>query len=462
MAEITLDTTLWDLYQLDGGNDEDVWLVYAVPIADIQMVKGIPPTRTFTYQSPLLPAHDKDVLAREFLQMGPQLLAFIAGNMPLILFDLDPVPEERTACNSKSSSKRRHQLDAHGVYDRLSPTQRPALKFVSEPADVLNMCTPKTKVAQVNPMDCMNILPQLVPPASHYKVLSKRTLALSGLPTPATTVVDPQLTIHGLSDNKAVATDVIRMMQLVEARKLPFVLKLPQSLSGQGTFLVRNEEERSACIEVLEPEMHRMLNQITPANIHLNPCSFLMQEMLSGEAVAISFFVTRSGKAVFNACCHQILDNEGNWEGGLVDYCAQDGLSKTYETIMNKVACYLHKNRYWGPVGADIITDDNGQQLIIDMNVRVSGSHPLGALRGFFQKRGLNVATLLFPFVVNGTRDDFGEAFSEELQEGRLVINAWIHMRDEKTSMSTITLAAEDHKELNLLTARIKKWEIVE
>ncbi len=66
-------------------------------------------------------------------------------------------------------------------------------------------------------------------------------------------------------------------------------------------------------------------------------------------------------------------------------------------------------------MGADIMTDADGRQLVIDLNVRVTGSHSLGALRGHFARLGLNVATTLSCLMLRLTRDEFQEEFREEL-----------------------------------------------
>lgn len=455
MAEITLNRTLRDLYQLDGGNEEDdIALVYVVPIAEIHMSKGITPSRKYMYQSPSLPTNDSDVLAREFLQLVPQLFGFIAGDMPLYMFDLDSTTEETFT----KLGPRQYRLDAERVFSRLNPGQRPRHTFVASPDHVKVSST--TRIVQVNPMDCMEKLPQLIPSDDHYRVLSKRSLAKSGLPTPESTVVDLELDLDQISDENAVEDEVWRVTTIIEEEQTPFVLKLPQSLSGQGTFLVRNEADRVDAARLLHPELRRMMSQVTAENIHLQPCSIIMQEMVPGEAVAVSFFVTRSGRAVFNACCGQLIDDEGGWGGGFIDYNAQDHLAKVYGDTVDMVATFLHENSYWGPVGIDVMADADGRQLVIDLNVRVSGSHPLGVLRGFFQQRRFDLATLLFPFVVRGTRDAFEEAFGAEVQAGNLVIIGWVHMRDRKTSMSTVILADKDGESLRKLMTRVKEWEI--
>ena len=106
------------------------------------------------------------------------------------------------------------------------------------------------------------------------------------------------------------------------------------------------------------------------------------------------------------------------------------------------------------------MTDKEGRQVVIDMNVRVTGSHPLGALRGHFGLRGLNVAVLFFPLMLKLTWEEFERKFKEELHFGGLVINAWVHMQGGKTSMTTATLAAEDKEKLNEFVERVRAFKM--
>jgi ATP-grasp domain len=455
-APIVLDTTLRDLYASEGG-DEEIILVYAVPIAEVQMAAGIPLSKNFTYQSPVCPTNDSDTLARQFLQLLPQLFGFVAGKMPLVMFDLDHTAEEESLVLD-SGSRPPHQADAHRVFDRLAPLQRPELTFVQKPSDI--KFDPNSRFAIVNPMDCLLPLPHLVDPEAHYEVLSKRGLALSGLPTPDTEVIDTVLGPAQLSDHDLVDFEVQRMLARARARPLPFVLKTPQSSSGRGTFLVRNEPARAAALRILEPETRRMLCQITAHNAHLRPCSLILQSLAPGEAVALSLFITKSGCAIFNACCAQLVDAEGKWGGGCCDYREQDALRVRYAETADKLGAYMHKMGYWGPLGADIMTDPEGRQMVIDMNVRVTGSYSLGVLRGHFGRRELNVAVLFFPLMLRLTQDKFEAEFKDELHFGSLVVNAWVRMRNGKTSMTTVTLAAEDKDKLNEFVERVSVFKV--
>ena len=454
---IVLDTTLRDLYTCEGGG-EDIILAFAVPTAEVQMAAaGIPLSKKFTYQ---FPTDNGGFSARKFSQLVPQVFAFVAGKMPLVIFDLDQNAEDsRVLINSES--RRPHQADAHHVLDRLTPLQRPELTFVEKPSDI--KFGPNSRVAIINPMDCLLTLPHLVDPEAHHETNSKRGLALSGLPTPDSEIIDTVLGPAQISDHELVDFEVQRMMSRISARQPPFVIKLPQSRSGRGTFIVRNDADRTDAIRILEPETKRMLSQINDSNAHMSPCSLILQSMIRGEAVALSLFITKSGRPIFNACCSQLVDNDGNWGGGFCDYRNQEALRARYAETAAKLGAYLHKMGYWGPVGADIMTDANGRQLVIDLNVRVTGSHPLGALRGHFMRLGLNVATFLAFSMLRLTKDEFEEEFREELLRfGSIVVNAWFHQKDGKTSMAAVTLAAEDKEKLNELVERFNKFKIAE
>ena len=457
---VVLDTTLRELYSSEQPDDQNIVLVYALPTA-VQTTSALPLSSKFAYQSPLATTTESDELARLFLQVVPQLFGFIAGKMPLILYDLE---EEEAAVLGDSHHhpfERDHQNDARRVLEQLSPLQQPELNFVAKPDDII--LPPGTKIAVVNPMDCMLHLPHLVDPESHYEVLSKRFLALSGLPTPKSEVVDTEVQPHQTHDEALVNSEAARMISPIFDRRVPFVIKLPQALSGQGTFLVRTELDRQKALKALEVEVKRMLGHINDSNVHLRPCSLVLQELVPGEAVALSMFVTKTGKAIFTSCCPQIVDHTGHWGGGFISYKQQDHLERLYAGTVDKLANYLCRKGYQGPIGADVMTDEHGRQLIIDLNVRVTGSHPLGFLKTHFSlNRNLHEAVLFFPLYLQCTRDTFDEVFEQELRDGSLIINAWCHDRHRKSSITAITLAAEDSERLGDFIEKMNLYKVPE
>ena len=458
---VKLDTTLQELYSLERVDDQNIVLVYAVPTADVQMTSAVPLSTKFAYQSPLATTTDSDELARLFLQVVPQLFGFIAGKTPLILYDLEQDEAAGMDTASANSITRAHQNDAFRVFEALSPSQRPELSFVTKPEDIV--LPSGAKIAVINPMDCMLHLPHLIDPESHYDVLSKSGLALSGLPTPDSEVVETVLQAYQTHEEALIRSESMRMIATVSERRVPFVVKMPQALSGQGTFLIRSEPDRQNALETLEVELKKMLRQLNESNTHMRPCSLVLQDMIPGEAVALSMFVTKAGEAIFTSCCPQIVDPNGHWGGGFISYKQQNHLEKLYAGTTNKLAKYMHQKGYHGPIGADVMTDAQGRQLIIDLNVRVTGSHPLGFLKTHFSvERNLHEAVLFFPLFLKCTRDTFDEIFEQELQDGSLIVNGWCHKRDGKSSITSIILVAEDSGKLEGFIKRVNLYKVSE
>lgn len=457
---VILDTTLKDLYALDGTLDRGLVLVYAVPTADVQMSSGIPLSSKFVYQSPLSHCHDGDELARLFLQVVPQLFGFIAGNMPLILFDLDPNDQEHLA-NTPRGPQRPHVVDALQVFEGLIPQQRPQTTFVANPGHI--DLSPGVGIAITSPMDCLLDLPHDVNPEAHYQCLSKRALASSGLPTPNSVVIDTGIQPHQVHDAECIKAEVSRMLEPILERTLPFAVKMPQALAGQGTFLIQTEAARQKAVETLAKEIERMLREVNDDNKHLYTCSLVIQDLIDGETAALSFFVTKAGRVVFICCTEQIMDSIGHWGGAFISYSQQDDYQKRYVTILEQMARYVHEKGYRGPMNADVMTDPHGRQLIVDLNVRAAGSHPLGLLRNHFSiQRGLHKAVLLFPLYLKGTKDEFQWAFEEEFRAGSLIICGWCHDRVGIDSISCLILAAETKEKLDTFIDAVNQHKLPE
>ncbi|KAI4112385.1 MAG: hypothetical protein LQ345_006459 [Seirophora villosa] len=419
MADSVLDTTLKDLYRDGEGEDPSILS---------QSVR-------YAYQSPNVLFHDPDSLGRLYLQLIPQWFAFVAGAMPLVMFDLD---------HAKGGTQS-HRDDAYRTFEQLTYTQRPQLVFVEQPSDI--KLPVGAKIAVLNPMDCLLTLPHTVNPDAHYDLLSKRSLALSHLPSPASAVIDTILRAGEVYENRALEAEVDRMMEAVHARAcpFPFVAKVPQSLSGEGVFLIRDELERQHAVQVLKRELKRWLTLMQQSKAQMLGTSIVLQELIIGENVALAFFVTRKGRAIFSSCCQQLVDPHGRWEGGSISYAEQDRYQAKFARILEQLGNYMHRKGYYGPVGADGITDEEGRQFIIDMNVRVIGSHPLGYLKTHFSvERGLNEAVVLFPLFLDCRREAFEKIFEQQFQAGTIIAPAWCHDKEGTTSITTIIVAAED------------------
>ncbi|KAF9886580.1 hypothetical protein FE257_011352 [Aspergillus nanangensis] len=438
---VTLDYTLHDLYALDN-DQEDVWVVYAyAPPPNIPIAPSTPPLTRFPVQSPVCPVMNKEELAQSVFHVTAQRFGFCSGPMRIVIFELGP-------------NHSRYQTDLSHVFSQLSPSQRPIPMYTHHPKD-LTLSSPNSRLAVTVPLDWLTHLPHITDPRTHYNLLSKRGLAHSGLPTPQTTVIDTILSPghHPFTDAQ-LQYETTRMTQPIRSHPLPFILKVPRVASiGQGTFIVETEKDRSAADAIFRDEVTSMLRALTPANETLRPCNIILQEMVSGDTVGLTFFVTRSGRAIFNCCTRQEVDDAYCWSGGLVSYAEQSALERHYRRIMETVARFLHQSGYYGPAGVDVMTDEGGTQLVVDLNVRITGTYHLGPLRGHFTRKGFGEAAALANQRVNCGRGEFEGYFERELQGGSLLVTAWVHAKD--ASLVTITAAERDVSRLKGLMQKV-------
>ncbi|KAI9039814.1 solid-state culture-specific protein-like protein [Aspergillus affinis] len=445
---VVLDYTLCDLYNLENTSKEAIVLVYAyAPPVDIQPTSSTPVLTKFPIQSPLCPICDREELAKQLFHGTSQRFGFCSGPMRIAIFDLD---------HKQSSPVQPHHVDTYNVFNQISAQQRPHPQFIKNPAS-LNLGA-NSRLAITVPLDWISHLPHVTNPDVHYNLLSKRGLALSGLPTPKTTVIDTRLTPNRPFTESEIHEEFRRMTQPIRENTLPFILKVPRVASiGQGTFIIRTESERTAANTVFQDTVGKMLRDLTPSNAHLNPCNVIIQEMVEGETVGITFFVTQFGRSIFNCCTRQEVDGSYCWSGGFVSYNEQPALEERYREIINTVARLLHEHGYFGPAGIDVMTDDQGKQLVVDLNVRITGTYHLGPLRGHFARRGFVEAAGLANQRIRCTREAFEEVFRNELSEGSLLVTAWIHAGE--WSLVTMTIAAKDMQLLRKLVQKVAEYK---
>ena len=454
---MVLDKTLADLYAIDNdGNIPE--LAYSIPSPSVQVAASMPVPKRYPYQAPRVISLGNDVLARTYLCTGAQSYNFVAGKMRLTLFDPDVHKNEPKV---DENGNRAHVTDAWKTFDQLPESQQPQIQFVSNGSEI--EVEEDARVAIMLPNDNLQHLPSLVDLDTHYRLLSKRELALATLPTPQTDVIECNISVKELDDDQLVDAEVDRFLEAVEARAPEFVVKLPQALAGQGVFVIKTEKDKTDAIKALKPEVKRMIQQMDESNKHLHPACLMLQKMLPGTAVALSIFVTKSGRAIFTGCCEQAIDAKGQWSGAMIDYSRQKALEEEYADVGTQMARFVNDLGYWGPMGADIMTDEGGKQYVIDLNVRVAGSYPLGLLKGHFHiERGYNNAALLYPLGMKGTRADFDYYFDNELMEGRVVVCGWCHGRIGpwgiiKYSVVSLVVAAETPEVLTELIAKVNK-----
>lgn len=244
-------------------------------------------------------------------------MAFTAGSMPVYMF-LHPGTTEG---NIEHVVRTVNQLD---------PKQRPKLRFVAGPPDVV--VAAQEALAVAFPMDGLEHLPHIVDPEVHYELLSKRGLAVSGLRTPRATLLDldveqarwhfrhtpravfvaanldaQQQLDNGMTRRSLIASelgevpaDSVDLGEYIRQQPLPFVVKLQQSVSGAGTWLVTTTQEQERAAHDIPLIEKHYIAKVPREAAHLKAATLIFTEYISDvvETLPLVMFVQHGGEPV--------------------------------------------------------------------------------------------------------------------------------------------------------------------
>ena len=483
LPSVTLDTTLADLYGngLEQIAVERVALVLCAANSELGSSSHLSRNRKYLYQDSTFSNAKKNASAEEtreaqrhmaikYLSLVPQHDAFAAGDMKVILFNLDKEVEEENAHSKKEAIR---------TMDNLNSNQRPDLVFLPGPSDISLKKLKIDRLAVKMELDELVAFPTTVSLDTHYFLNSKGGLATSGLPTPRCDVLELESIAPnsdsccetcratpnsrsipaGCSGSRApwLASQISRITNRISRQPIPFICKNQQTFGGGGTFQVSTEEDRKQLIEKLSSQiLPKLLSQVTPENAHLHPATILLSELVDSPIadIGLTFFITKAGETIFLAVTEQTVDDDKAWIGSKISYPAQRGFKDKYSPIMHDIGTWLHRYGYYGPCGADILetspaAGENGPSLhIVDLNVRTSGSLVLGLLGGHFsERRGLHEASS-FSVTVKMTRESFIDKLARQFQEGRVVIVSWYEDIKSGVSLANLVIGGKDRDDL--------------
>lgn len=440
---VVLDYTLYDLYSI-GNDASQIYLVNAyAPPPNITATRSVSALVRFPVQAPLLENYDQRELMGNIFHVTAQRFGFCAGPMSVLVVNLagkDKIEAARASSNVER------------VFEQIHCDQRPEIVSIDHPSDIEKL--QNAELAVTVPLDWLVGFRHIIDPSIHYNLLSKRGLAESGLPTPETLVIDTVLSPSRVFTESDIQDEVIRMTEKIRNHSLPFILKVPRVASlGQGTFVVQTEAERLSVETLFRVEVKKMILALKPSNQDLHPCAIILQRMIPGDTAGITFFISKLGDVIFNCCTRQNIDATNCWSGGFISYDEQDTLKLQYQKLINEVGAYLFREGYFGPAGIDVMTDENGTQLVVDTNVRVTATYHLGALQGHFRRRGFVEAAALTNQRFNCAEEEFQQAFKKELINGSLLVTAWVPL--QTSSFVTITVAEKDTESVERLIGRV-------
>ena len=456
LPEIELEMTLGELYASVG---KEVFFVPTMLSSRFDLTPFVPRCTKYIYQHEAMnqPAHagleavGGLAYVIKFLSMIPQQFAFAAGNLPVVMFDIE------TSSPDSEQIVRMNRIFAQETMSALQPHQRPELRFYQGPADVqLNQAT--QILAPCWPVDRLDRLPHTLEPEIHHELHSKEGLARSGLPTPAFEAIEVKLPAEGVSAAWLQA-EATRIILQVQKRPVPFALKLQQTMLGFGTYLVHTESEKhELCGDLLPNILANYLPYLNASNAHLHPANLVVTDLVEDIAddLGVTFFIDRAGHCTFICGTTQYLVGGVFFSGSHINYRNQPLAEKRLSDIMEQIGKFLHEKGYYGAINADVLEDASGKQYIVDLNVRMPGCYVLGALKThFWTKRGLMCASLLFKSLLRTSRESFIRGLRDDFTQGRIVITAWYGDELLERSFAHLVVGAEDDAALVAIVKRV-------
>ncbi|MEH1875321.1 ATP-grasp domain-containing protein [Nostoc sp.] len=251
------------------------------------------------------------------------------------------------------------------------------------------------KLISLFPFDHLKPEKHAVDPDTHYRLLSKVTLAELGVQCPKY----ESYNLHQVN------------IEDIQLPQFPYLIKTSHGLSGEGTYIIKSPSDLNYCLEEIRKYLDiKLLDTI------------IVSEFVKNEVqnYCVQFYINKLGEITLIGTTTQLVTPEGNYLGGLIDYRNTD-MSKFFEMIAN-VGQYAHKQGYFGVIGFDVLEDQDGQFYAIDANFRVNGSTPLCLQRNTLVGLGKGVAKYSSDYRMEGTLDSILVALKPELDRKDLII----------------------------------------
>ncbi|MFE1746556.1 carbamoylphosphate synthase large subunit [Coleofasciculus sp. H7-2] len=245
------------------------------------------------------------------------------------------------------------------------------------------------KLITLFPFDHLKPEKHAVNPDTHYRLLSKVTLADLGIQCPKYETYN----LHAFS------------LKDIQLPQFPYLIKTSHGLSGEGTYIIKSPSELNYCLQ----ELRKYLDIKFVDTIIVS--EFVKNEVQNS---CVQFYVSKAGEITLIGTTTQIVTPEGNYLGGLIHYRETD-MSKFFEMIA-AVGKYAHQQGYFGVIGFDVLEDKDGQLYAIDANFRVNGSTPLCLQRHTLLGLGKEVAKYSSDYRMDGTLDSILVTLKPELE----------------------------------------------
>ncbi|XP_028411659.1 uncharacterized protein LOC114534413 isoform X2 [Dendronephthya gigantea] len=260
----------------------------------------------------------------------------------------------------------------------------PVIKTVDEGLQNDNVCI------TLFPLEAISKQKHAVEPEMHYDILKKSAIPETGAP-------------HPKYFNETYV-------------EFPCMIKIDQSLSGYGNYVVQNREK-------FREKLKWITERFGSDAIYV--ISEYIQEVQS--TIDCGFYVTKSGNIIYLGVQECVVNKDFGCSGGSVDWDMQDKYrERVYDKFVVPVAKYLHNKGYFGMVGIDIITSLRGDYLV-DLNPRINGNTAYLILASTMAKLGLTKSRYEICVTFNITSEELvkkANSINEENLSSRIIIMA--------------------------------------
>lgn len=463
---VILDTTLYDLLCAEPGDVVEALSVFK-PNSDSQYGGIVPFNDKYIIHSAQVASAED--LGHLQLENCAHLLMFFAGPMDVIFIGAEGYTDDKTL-SAESVDK-----NAKRSFGVIQQSQQPNIITYKNTDDFIKRHDGK-KIRWGFAQDFAENLPGVLHPEVTYKLNSKRWLAECDLRSANDRILDNDIkcsahtTANGLwhfggKDCKGCTEGVEqgseRILDVLRTAKIPYVLKLAQSLSAVGTNIVENDEDRKELVEKMTDYLTNYIPRITKENAYLHTTALVLSEFVKGPTHALNFYVKMDGSVVFLGACNQLSTGESGRQSTAITYADQPELEKKFRKTLDDIGRVLNKEGYHGPCGADIMEDPNtGRLFTIDLNVRMALSLVLYVLKGHFNdNHGFGMATVYECCMLTISRDELEEKFAKEFSEARIVLMGAARMGEKEQWAYGVIVAGEDTEAIEKVTDRILEYE---
>lgn len=422
---IRLDTTLSDLYKANGIKGPFVVTMHCV-FGFMDLHSEFPRETVYPEDEEPVPYTSNqteiDRLRKVILGLKPLRRAFGLGNMDVIFF----APNVTESSVRKSLSQLVHQqrhcprvinLDEGDVYERLKQV------------------TKDHKLLFWRPQGWMNEHECLLDPQSMFNINSKTFLITSGIRTPRSEVVDLKSVLIG------------EPSCIFRTRTVPFVVKLCRAGCGYGTFIVKSEAQRDKMVASLVKYQARGTTEVI-----LSEYVDLSLDLSVHFVVGAPGTTHDRGNPLIIGVTVQTLTSDGTWVGGHIDYSIQHTLRQHVQEIVHDTTQRLPET-FMGWAGVDIVENKQGEQWVVDLNARFTGSMPICLMsQHFWQERQLPLAQFA-AMEYSGTVDSIHSRLQPLLRIGQIIVTATMEVEDG-LNVADIIWGGKDSADL----AGVEKW----